>query len=611
MKIKTKMKTKILIFTIILFTAISCNDSFLEVFPKDEQTEATAFVTNENFKTYSWGLYEIFDGYSDALFTGDLNGGLFTRMTAGGQTSWSMGNVIVPASDNNNWDFSFIRRVNIMLGNIDKSNMSEIDKKHWRSVGLFFRSYRYLQILSRFGDVSWVETTLNEKSPELYEARDSRDLVAANILRDLTEAEQNIKTKGDGKNTINKVVVNALISRFGLFEGTWRKYHNLNDAAKYLEAAMTASKKVVEEVPNVYDNFDLLFNSEDLSNVVGVLLFKQYTAGLKGHALTRRVRTGEMQVEGTRYLVDSYLCADGRPISTSPLYMGSDNEYDNFRNRDRRLYLTVCPPFKTGDAYSGRISEWTRNSDPAYSEYIDLINNSSWKGNKSLPTSNFQGLYCTRMPNLASSKNGIFNWGKTWMGYFVWRYYNTTTDASTNSDVGTTDAPIFRVAEVMLNYAEAAFELNKFSQDIADATINKLRQRGAVADMLVGEIDEGWDTERESDVQPILWEIRRERISELATEGYHFDDLRRWNKADEIISRKPYGAYVSKAEYGNSSSTKLQDEDGNPIEGNNTEGYLWYHNKPDGWLSHYYLYPLPLNDLALNKELKQNPGWSK
>ncbi len=605
------MKAKILLFTILLcISIISCNDNFLEIYPKDEQTEATAFVTYENFKTYAWGFYEIFDGYSDDFFSGDLNGGLFTRMTAGGQTPWSMGNVVVPTSGGG-WSFSFIRRVNIMLDNIDKSKMTETEKKHWRAVGLFFRSYRYIQLLSRFQDVPWIEHTLNEKSPELYMPRDLRDIVATNILRDLTEAEQNIKTNGDGKNTINNLVVNALISRFGLFEGTWRKYHGLNDVSKYLEASVTASQKVIAKIPNVYDNFDLLFNSEDLSNIEEVLLFKQYTPGLKGHALTRRTRTGEMQIEGTRYLVDSYLCTDGHPISTSPLYCGSANEYDNFRNRDRRLYLTICPPYKTSDSYSGNITQWTRHPDPIYSEYIDLINNSTWKGNKSLPISNFRTLYCTRMPNLASAKNGVFNWGKTWMGYFVWRYYNTTTDVSTNTDVGTTDAPIFRVAEVMLNYAEASFELGQFTQEIADATINKLRKRGGIEKMVVKEINAAWDTKRDPDVDPVLWEIRRERIAELATEGFHFDDLRRWKKAETVLNMQPRGAFINKAEYGNSPTTKLLNEKGEPITGDNIEGYLWYHDAPSGWLPHYYLYPLPLKDLALNKKLTQNPGWDE
>ncbi len=51
--------------------------------------------------------------------------------------------------------------------------------------------------------------------------------------------------------------------------------------------------------------------------------------------------------------------------------------------------------------------------------------------------------------------------------------------------VNTTDAPLFRLGEILLNYAEAKWELTEFNQDIADLTINKLRDRVHVAHMEV------------------------------------------------------------------------------------------------------------------------------
>lgn len=41
----------------------------------------------------------------------------------------------------------------------------------------------------------------------------------------------------------------------------------------------------------------------------------------------------------------------------------------------------------------------------------------------------------------------------------------------------------------------------------------------------------------------------------------------------------------------------------------NNEGYVYYFEKPLGWLEHYYLNPIPLNQLALNPALEQNSGW--
>ena len=583
----------------------SCNNNFLEIYPKDQQTEMTAFITSENFETYALGLYDIFPGYNSIDFDADVNGGNFVKLAAGGESDWAMSRVIVPSTDGD-WDFTFIRKVNLMLDKIEDSGMSDVDKEHWRSVGYFFRSYRYFTLLSKFGDVPWIEHTLDESAPELYGERDSRDLVAKNILEDLQYAAEHIQDKKH--NTINKSIVYSFITRFGLFEGTWRKYHGLSNPDTYLKAALESSKIVLERDPNIAPNYDLLFNSESLADMLGVLLYKEYASPYTVHTRTRSVRTGEARVEGTRALVDSYLCTDGRPISTSSVYAGDQTEYDNFRNRDRRLYTTICPPYRTGSPNSGSYNTWNRSTDPADSEYIDLINNSSWKGAKSLPYSNFRNFYAGRNPNLRAAANGYHNWGATNMGYFMWKYYNETTDAS-SVGTNTSDAPIFRVEEVMLNYAEASYELNQFTQEVADATINKLRERGGIAKMNVSLIDGNWDTNRDSDVAPVLWEIRRERRVELVGEGFAFNDLRRWKKAEKNLNIQPRGAYIDKAEYGNSNMMKIQNRAGvNLTEG---KGFLWNFSTPTGFLSHYYLYPLPTNQLVINKNLHQNPNWKK
>ena len=133
-----------------------------------------------------------------------------------------------------------------------------------------------------------------------------------------------------------------------------------------------------------------------------------------------------------------------------------------------------------------------------------------------------------------------------------------------------------------MNYAEAMYELGLFDQSIADKTINKLRKRAHVADMVLTDITTDFDPDRDQDVNPLLWEIRRERRVELMGEGTRLDDLRRWKK----------GHYV-KVMNGPS----------------NNEGYVYYFEKPIGWLEHYYLNPIPLNQLALNPALEQNPGW--
>lgn len=600
------------------FGLVSCNDDFLEVYPRDTQTEATAFVTADNFETYAWGLYSIFGGYSDDTLGDDKNGGNLVSNAAGGESDWAMGRYKVPSSGGD-WDFSFIRRCNLMLDHIDGSQMNEDEKKHWRAVGLFFRSHRYFQLLQKFGDVPWIEHVLSTDSEELYYPRDSRDMVASNILRDLKQAVADIREGGNGNNTVNTDVVNTFLSRFALFEGTWRKYHGLQDADTYLQAAADAALAVINTGKySVNPSYDALFNSEDLTGAASIILFRQYTGGELGHNYTRRIRTGELTFEATKDLVDSYLCSDGKPISTSDVFEdapgeeGKDRlrEYDRFRNRDRRLYVTIVPP------YNENMSD---SKDSEYKVMLDDADNASWTGTKRLPMTNFKGQVCNSQPNLMESSN-FTNWGKTHMGFCMWKYYNTTTPSTTANSDNTTDAPIFRYEEVLLNYAEAMCELGKFDQAVADRTINLMRRRPScnVADMDVDAITaagRSWDPALETGgyynraADPVLWEIRRERRLEFVGEGFAFRDIRRWKIADLVLNKRPQGAWIDRNVYGG--NLTLQDIDGNTLPADAQYGYGAYFGKPSGWLGHYYLYPLPLNNLVLNEALEQNPGWDK
>ena len=396
-------------------------------------------------------------------------------------------------------------------------------------------------------------------------------------------------------------VVKALISRFALFEGTWRKYHGLSGADTYLEECARASEEVIKQYPNVHPKYDELFNSETLDGVTGILLYKAYETGQLMHGLTRMVRTGESYIEATKDAVDSYLCTDGRPVSTTTSRYGGDkNMYGQFRDRDYRLHLTICPPYMVKKENGPSTADWKYTDNAQDREFIDLMATISGETYHRLPSSNFKGFTVQGQPHF---KN--MNWGQGWnasqMGFWVWKYYNTHTVATNANGVNTTDAPLFRIGEVMVNYAEAMCELNKFDQAAADKSINKLRARANVAKMVVNDINDAFDPKRDPSVPALLWEVRRERRVELMGEGFRLDDLRRWKKGD-YVNKQPLGAYVTGASAKNLKVTGGAGAD---------EGYVYFFDTPLGWQEHYYLYPLPLKQLALNTNLEQNPVWTK
>ena len=106
--------------------------------------------------------------------------------------------------------------------------------------------------------------------------------------------------------------------------------------------------------------------------------------------------------------------------------------------------------------------------------------------------------------------------------------------------------------------------------------------------MVLTDITKDFDPERDQDVNPLLWEIRRERRVELMGEGTRLDDLRRWKKG-HYVNKQPTGVYLKDA-----SEFNVKVLNGP----SNNEGYVYYFEKPIGWLEHYYLNPIPLTQGA-------------
>ncbi|MEG1635567.1 MAG: RagB/SusD family nutrient uptake outer membrane protein, partial [Rikenellaceae bacterium] len=412
----------------------------------------------------------------------------------------------------------------------------------------------------------------------------------------------------DGKNTINKNVVMALINRFALQEGTWRKYHKSGgDYIPYLKEVVRTGDILFKLYPNIAADYDKKFNSEDLSTYQGMILYKEYSQASMKHQIGGLERSSSSPYETHKAMVEMFLSQNGLPIknASNTTYDGDKTMYDEFRNRDFRLLLNVTPPFKVTGA--GSMNKWGFTKDPKDREYIDYMRANCRPFGKQLPLMNAAapsyGSVVGNVPHFLGQDGQPFCVCRS--GYYMWKHYNLEDNnpAANNSF----DMPIFAIEEILLNYAEAKFELGEFGQDVADKTINKLRPRAKVAPMDVSLINNSFDPERDQTVDPVLWEIRRERITELFGEGFGFYDIRRWKRAEWFINRKQLGVYVHRTDLGGL-------KDAVKIDGGGKEGYVYLYSDPvkemgKGWKDTYYLYPIPRQELTLNKKLIQNPGW--
>lgn len=591
------------IFIIVVSVLIlSCND-FLERSPKDELSIESTFESYNSIKTYAWNFYNdlliygingTLPSYVEEEFATDL----MVKSRKNDYSPWIWQTVEVPASSQEySKPFEGIRKCNLMIDNLENSNISESDKNHWRSVAYFFKAFYYMDLLNKYGDITWVENTLRDDDDDiLYGPRTSRDIVAANILDLLEYAEEYINPNGDinvdGVNTINVHVVRALISRFGLREGTWRKYHGLSEPDIYLSASVSASEKLMNDFPSIMQDYSKIFCSESLEGADGIILYTQYEQSVLGHNYGWYAGSSNGYSDLTRKAIDMYLMKDGQTRWTSPLFEGEYPYNNEFRNRDLRLYFTTPPPYKI--IGSGVTENWEYTDNPEDREFIDFMETLSPDGSKAVPMRAWSGPVVQNVPHFSDN-----NYGQTWSITLTGYQYNKIfTRLNETIRPCINDGPIFRMGEVLLNYAEAKKEMGEFTQPVCDATINKLRARGDVASLDISNIPH--DPTRDPSVDPIMWEIRRERAVELMGEGFRFDDLRRWKKMDYATERK-LGKYI-----------KAEDEDNKvPILDGADEGYVSYFDLPPSpFPEHYYLYPIPTNEIVLSKGMiKQNEGW--
>ncbi|MDF2192813.1 RagB/SusD family nutrient uptake outer membrane protein [Paraflavitalea sp. CAU 1676] len=569
---------KILLYITPALMAVSCTktDDFLTKLPLDQLTDQTYWTSESNVRTFTWGFYPTyFTGYASGF---DLSwGGYFSGESLNDDfapTTPTPFTKTVP-STGGGWSFTNIRKANLFIERVKGVPMAEEAVKNWVGIGRFFRALEYSSKVRTFGDYPWYGSVITSENDTvaLYKQRDPRELVMDSVLLDFKYAAENVRD-ADGATgpkglIVNKAVVLAFMSRVFLFEGTWQKYQkgNTTKANEYLEAAKWAANEVMTKYTYTLGaDYRKLFNSLDLSTNNEMIMYRRYEAGtnLLTHSLHSYVNK-EAQTGASRNLVETYLAKDGLPIAVSPLYKGDKTIANVMADRDPRLNATIVPALRL---------------------------------------------------------NGIASNYST-SGYSTLKFFNDDIKdaADGNSNTNTTDAPIIRFGEVLMNYAEACAELGTLTQADLDKSINKLRKRTGI-NIPNLEVQGGLpavagvaydDPNRDPLVPAMIWEIRRERRVELAMEGFRNNDLRRWKKlaytdtkTNVTINR---GAWVKKSDYAGTLSVT--------IEGGAAEGYLVPSSKAElerPFVSDkVYLSPLPLDQIKLYKdrgiELKQNPGW--
>jgi hypothetical protein len=559
----------------ILFT--SCND-LLEKEPLDGFTDQNYWSSEANVKTYAWRFYNLFMGYGKG--TGTTAEYYF--QSAGASTPIIISDDLTnntflqyqpnASASNTEWRdlYEYIRRANIMMERLPNVPMEDIAKKHWEGVARFFRAYYYFRLVQRFGDVPYYDSNVTDINnvQVVFLPRTNRNEVMDKVREDINLAVSLMKDT-DGSNTINKYVGLALKSRICLYEGTYRKYHQTENGTEFLQDAKNAANDIIiSDKYNIGLDYKAVYNSENLSGNSEILLYKEYLSGIAGNSIQAYTNTSTVGNGMTKAAIENYLCTDGLPISQSLQYQGDISISDVLTNRDERLIATVDPEGFSFRDYPARISRGRTSST----------------------------------------------------GYVINLYYNPASPSITTTGQNFIDAPIFGYAEVLLNYAEACAELGLITQSDLDKSVNLLRPRAGLPLLTYVNDDNVQvdgitinDPKRTNAlenisgvVSSIIWEIRRERRSELMgwTEMRYYD-LMRWKKGDYL-------------DYTNNSDVALGIYVGVGVTADvtvNTDGYVYVYSNSNRIFNpdKHYLNSIPTNQISLydgeNIELKQNPGW--
>ena len=589
---------RIIILAVALTAGLSSCD-LLDTKPMSQMTQTDYFKTETDLQLFTNPLYnnmldkDPYDDQSDLMVCQTLSDEILG------------GNKRTVPNSGGGWTWTDLRRINTLLEYADQCDDKDA-VTHYTALARFFRAYFYFEKVKRFGDVPWYDVQLGSADEALYNPRDSRELIMTKMIEDIdfaiNELPEEVSTY-----RVNRWAALALKAQFCLYEGTYRKYHDVqidgaNDYTYYLDLAAKAAGEVINQGPyklystgNPDSDYMMLFAQENASPDEYILAIKfDYGLAIHHNATAFTLVPTQGRPGYTRKMVNMYLMKDGSRFTDRTGWQ-EESFVEETKDRDPRLAQSIRTPGYT------RIGK-TEVLAPDF--------------------------------------------GCSVTGYQPIKFVQNPDDSGGNvdrNDRSTCDIPVYRLAEVMLNYAEAKAELGTLTQDDLDISINKIRDRVDMPHLKLAEANANPDWYLLSSEygfsnvsganQGVILEIRRERAIEMIQEGTRYEDLVRW-KAGPCLDQALTGMYFPGAgQYDltgdgktdlilyNEGSAKPEAGDGvyvyqigtEILLSGGTRGYVSYHKNIERTPYNEerdYLYPIPINERSLNPNLTQNPGWN-
>ena len=436
--------------------------------------------------------------------------------------------------------------VNLDISRLDPDKQVEYanslkDIRMWRAEARFLRAYFHFELLKRYGPIPIVTSTLSINGNYENTPRPTMKEVVDFIAKECDIAADTLeltpwRNVNDAFGRATKGAALALKSRLLLYAASplYVDFGDTNEANKPADVALwksaaDAAKAVIDlnqyELASSYA--DLFKN--DFQNKEYIFV-RRYAANSDFEKSNFPVSFGgQGGTNPSQNLVDDYEMLDGTPFDWNDPAKAAQP----FENRDARLGATI------------------------------LMNMAPFKGKKVATYP--EGADASPNPNATKT------------GYYLRKFLNEDVNIQTGGSSSGHVVPLFRLAEIYLNYAEALNECDPTNPDIA-LYLNKVRNRASLPNV---------SALSQEQMRAV---IQHERRVELASEEHRSWDVRRWKIASSTLGAPLMGVQIERKPLG---------------------GYTYMPVKVEQrvFQPKMYWYPIPQSEVLKLKQWKQNNGW--
>lgn len=544
------------------FTLCSCND-FLDR-EEDSFIDKTATFDSYNrtkqYLTYAYSLLpEGLNRFSGGALLGAATDDACFAIESSNIQQFNNGSWNALSNPDNVWDRYFAgiakcctllensNHINLDISRLDPAKRVEYennlkDIRMWRAEAHFLRAYFNFELLKRYGPIPIIKSTLDINKDYSDTPRPTMKEVVEFIAKDCDMAADSLeltpwRNMNDAFGRATKGAALALKSRLLLYAASplYVDFGDIDEANKpsdatLWKAAADAAKAVIDL--NQYalaPAYDDLFKN-DFQNKEYIFV-RRYPSNSDFEKSNFPVSYGgKGGTNPSQNLIDDYEMLDGTAFDWNDPVKAAHP----FENRDERLLATVL---MNGVLFKGkRVATYPGGADA--------------------------------MPNPNATKTG----------YYLRKFLNENVNIQTGGGSDGHVVPLFRLAEIYLNYAEALNEYDPTNPDIA-VYLNKIRERVSLPDVPSGLTQEQMRTL-----------IHHERRVELAFEEHRFWDVRRWKVASSTLGAPVKGVKITQDDAGNFTYSPVQVEQ-------------------RVFQPKMYWYPIPQSEVLKLHHWEQNKGW--